>query len=109
MEKRTQGRDLLDQYYSVDLSIQKTGNVYQFKLRDMSSQGLGILVREDSAVLPYLKKGLTLDMKYNPPKEAGPGQTFQTKIRHITPNTPGTPDGHVVVGIEITDRQPPEK
>ena len=56
-DRRPESRTLLDRYYSVEFQLQETGNVYQFKLRDMSSKGLGILVGKDSAVLKHLKVG----------------------------------------------------
>ena len=104
-ERRSQNRTLPERFYSVDFLLKATGNVHQFKLRDLSSQGLGILVKEDSEVLQYLKVDQELDMQYNPPRGAGPAEIFKTKIRHITPEAQGLPDGHCVIGLEIIDRQ----
>lgn len=104
-ERRAQDRALPERFYSVDFLLKATGNVHQFKLRDMSLHGLGILVKADSEVLQYLKVGQDLDMQYNPPRGAGPAEIFKTKIRHITPQAPGVPDGHFVIGLEIITRQ----
>ena len=83
-DRRPESRTLLNRYYSVEFRLEDTGNVYQFKLRDMSSKGLGILVNKDSAVLKYLKVGDTLDMHYIPPESAGTSESLKTKIAHIT-------------------------
>ncbi len=104
-ERRDQDRTLPDRFYSVDFLLKETGNVHQFKLRDMSLQGLGILVMEDSEVLQYLEVGQELDMQYNPPRGAGPAEIFKTRIRHITQKAQGAPDGHFVIGLEIIARQ----
>jgi hypothetical protein len=104
-ERRAQDRTLPERFYSVDFLLKETGNVHQFKLRDMSSQGVGILVREDSEVLQHLKVGQELDMQYNPPKEDGPAEILKTLIQHITPRAPGASDGHFVIGLKIITRQ----
>ena len=108
-EKRLEDRELLDRYYSVEFLLEDTGLVYQFKLRDMSTQGLCILVKEDSAVLQYLKVGHTLDIQYNPPQAKGKPATFKTRIRHITPKDQGAPGGHFLIGLTIIARQTVEE
>jgi len=108
-EKRSETRELLDRFYSVEFLIKETGEVYQFKLRDISAQGLGILVREDSRILHYLKVGGTLDVQYNPPRSSGTTAILKTQIRHIAKKEQGAPDGHFVIGLEIISRQTGEK
>ncbi len=54
-EKRSELRTVLKKFYSVEFQLKGTGNLYQFKLRNISSKGLGILVNEDSAILQHLK------------------------------------------------------
>lgn len=103
-DRRPESRTILDRYYSVELQLQETGNVYQFKLRDMSSKGLGILVNKDSAVLKHLKVGDTLDMKYIPPESAGSSESLKTKIAHITQKDEEPFKGHFVIGLLITER-----
>jgi hypothetical protein len=99
-EKRIEDRALRDRYYSVEFLLKDTG-VYKFKLRDMSAQGLCILVKEDSAVLQHLKVGDTLDIQYNPPQAKGTPETFKTRIRHITPKEQDKTGGHFLIGLEI--------
>ena len=104
-EKRAETRELLDQCYSVEFLIKETGEVYQFKLRDISAQGLGILVREDSRVLQYLKVGDTLEVQYNPPRSSDTASILKTRIRHIAQKKQGAPGGHFVIGLEVISKQ----
>lgn len=104
-DRRPESRTLLDLYYSVEFRLEETGNVYQFKLRDMSSKGLGILVNKDSAVLKHLKVGNTLDMHYIPPESAGTSESLKTKIAHITEKEDEPFRGHFIIGLCITERE----
>ena len=108
-EKRSETRELLDQFYSIEFLLKETGEVYQFKLRDISAQGLGILVREDSRVLQYLKVGDTLDVQYNPPQSSDTASILETRIRHIAKKKQGTPGGHFVIGLEVISKQTGKK
>ena len=103
-DRRPESRTILDRYYSVEFRLHDTGNVYQFKLRDMSSKGLGILVNKDSAVLKHVKVGDTVDMKYIPPESAGLSESLKTQIAHITQKDEDPFKGHFLVGLLITER-----
>ena len=103
-DRRPEARTLLNRYYSVEFRLEDTGNVYQFKLRDMSSKGLGILVNKDSAVLKHLKVGDTVDMKYIPPESAGSSESLKTQIAHITQKDEEPFKGHFLIGLLITER-----
>jgi len=104
-DRRPESRTILDRYYSVEFQLQETGNVYQFKLRDMSSKGLGILVNKDSAVLKHLKVGDTVNMKYIPPESAGSSESLKTQIAHITQKDEEPFKGHFLLGLLIKERE----
>ncbi|UCD30984.1 MAG: PilZ domain-containing protein [Desulfobacterales bacterium] len=105
-EKRSEPRIILDQYYYVEFVLQETGHIYKFKLRDISSNGLCILVNETSAVLKHLKVGETLDMTYHPPQPSTPVESLKTKIMHITKDEQAPFKGHYLVGLSISSREP---
>ena len=105
IDRRPESRTMLDRYYSVEFQLQGTGNVYQFKLRDMSAKGLGILVNKDSAVLKHIKVGDTVDMKYIPPESAGSSESLKTQIAHITQKDEEPFKGHFLIGLLITERE----
>jgi hypothetical protein len=97
-EKRSESRTILDRYYSVEFKLKETGSLYHFKLRDLSSNGLGILVNEDSAVLEHLTVNEILKMKYYPPEASSSADFLKTKIKHITKKEQGSFKGHFLIG-----------
>jgi len=102
-ERRSEPRTLLDRYYSVEFAFNKQGPVYQFKLRNVSSTGLCILVRENSAVMQQLQVGDILDMRYCSPENPIPTQPVKTRIRHITQDERGRFKDHLLVGLSIVE------
>ena len=76
---------------------------YQFKLRDFSSKGFGILVKKDSKVLKLLKTGDILDIKYHPEERTASPVIHKTQIRHISEPEPGTFKDHMLVGLLILE------
>ena len=104
-EKRSEPRRILDQYYSVEFSISSTLPVHQFKVRDVSPSGIGILLNESSAVLDHLEVGNVLDMKYNPRNSSDLPEYLKTEIRHITKMEQGRYKGHYLVGMFILERE----
>lgn len=104
-EERAEDRDLLGRYFSVEFSLKASGVVYQFRLRDLSSHGLGILVREDSAVLKDLRVGDTLEVTYHPPQASGHGEILKTRIRHITEIKQKSVGSHFLIGLQIDSKQ----
>ena len=65
-ERRSEPRSVADRYFSVEFSIKNLDHVYQFQIREISSSGLCVLVKEGSAVLDHLQVGDVLNLKYNP-------------------------------------------
>ena len=76
---------------------------YHFKLRDYSSKGLGILVKEDSRVLSFIKVGDELDMKFYQGSDGPQPISIRTKIQHISPPEKGQHLNHLIVGLTILD------
>jgi hypothetical protein len=103
-EKRSGSRRIVDRFYSVEF-LSKDHFIYQFKLRDISSKGLCIIVNESSAVLKQLKVGDTLAMTFNPPRAEGPPESLKTEIVHITKNAEEPFTGHVLIGLLIIERK----
>lgn len=103
-EKRSVLRKILDRYYSVEFKLKETGSLYHFKLRDLSSSGLGILVNKDSAVLEHLTVNEILKMKYYPPEASSSAEFLTTKIKHITKKEQGSFKGHFLIGLFIIEK-----
>ncbi len=107
-ERRSEPRTLLERYYSVEFAFNEQGPVYQFKLRNVSSSGMCILVRENSAVMRQLQVGDVLDMRYCSPENPVPAQAIKTRIRHITQDEEGRFRDHYLVGLSIVEGQKQE-
>ena len=108
-EHRSEPRKILQKFHSVQFSLGLVGPVYMFKLRDLSSQGMCILVRQDSAVLKVLRVGDEMNMEFFLPETRLPAEQLRTRICHITaPEGHDRYQGHSRVGFSIVERRPAE-
>ncbi len=100
-EIRSELRTILDKYYSVQFSLNKMDPAYLFKLRDISSNGLCILVKQDSTVFRQLNEGDMLDMEYNPTRSSGPTKLFKTQV--TSKNCYDRFKGHSLIELTIIE------
>lgn len=100
-EKRSEERKHIDQYYSVEFPVKDLGRVYQFKIWDLSSKGMCILVKDDSKVLGHLKVGEVVKMKYYHADTLSPVEHVETEVKHITKEEAGRFKGHHMIGLSI--------
>jgi hypothetical protein len=103
VEKRSEPRRELEKYHSVEFKVQEQGHLYQFKIWNMSSRGMCLLVRDDSEILNDLAVGNVLDMKYYTTDFSLPAKALKTEIRHITKEDQGRFKGHVLLGLFVLD------
>jgi len=104
-EKRHEPRTEVDKYYSVELSIPDASLSYQFKIWNLSSRGICIVVKKDSNLLKHLEVGNILNMKYYPTDSPYPIECLKTQIKHITKGKQGRFRNHVLVGLFILEKQ----
>ena len=102
-EKRSEQRRKADQYYSAEFLVEGMEVLYQFKIWDVASSSLSVLVNEHSQILPRIKVGDTLNVKYYSSGSGYPSDYQRTAIRHITRNDEGRLKGHFLVGLEILE------
>lgn len=100
-ERRSEPRLPASQYYSVEFSINGLNLCYQFKIWNMASQSMCVLVREDSELLPRIRVGDILEMRYYTGSSTNPCEDLKTEIRHITRDEDGRFKGHYLVGLSI--------
>jgi len=100
-ETNAVSRYILDNYYSVQFSLNNMGPIYLFKLRDISLNGPCILVKEDSSVFKQLEVGDILHMEFNPPELTVPNKLLKTQI--ISKNSHDLFTGHSLVGLSIIE------
>lgn len=103
--KRSEARSRAGKYSSVEFSTSKEAFTYQFKIRDIASSGIGILVNERSAVIKSLKVGDVLNMKYYPLNLADQPEYIVTEIKHITKDEKGRFKGNYLVGLSVLEKQ----
>jgi hypothetical protein len=109
MERRGDPRRIIDKYSSVELSIGEFCIGYQFRIWNMSKEGMCLLVKEDSDVLSFIKIGDILNMKYYGSESRKRGEYLKTKIEHITKSEEGRFMGHCLVGISIVENHDPDE
>ena len=76
--------------------------VYQLKVRDVSPNGAGIIVRADSKFLTLVQIGQELNVNFLAPADhATLSGHYRLRIEHISELEAGRFKGHHVVGISI--------
>ena len=83
-ERRAETRAIDGRYYSVQFTTEGLNTFYQFKLWNISPNGICILVKESSEVLNHLKIGDTIEMTYYLTDSPGSSENIKTEIRHIS-------------------------
>jgi hypothetical protein len=102
-ESKVESRTILDNYYSVQFTLSRMDPAYLFKLRDISSNGLCILVKQDSTAFKQLKVGDVVDMEYNPKEFSGSTKLLKTQI--TSKNCYDRFKGHSLVELSIIDNE----
>jgi hypothetical protein len=75
---------------------------YQLKVRDLSNEGAGIIVRPDSDFLKMIEVGQELNVSFVLPRDyIGPSGNFRSKVVHIDEILKGPFKGHRVVGLSF--------
>jgi hypothetical protein len=100
-ESNAVSRYTLDNYHSVQFSLNDMGPIYLFKLRNISFNGPCILVKEDSRVFKQLEVGDVLHMEFNPPELSLPNKLLRARI--ISKNSHDLFTGHSLVGLSIIE------
>ena len=98
-ESKDESRTILDNYYSVQFTLSRMDPAYLFKLRDISSNGLCILVKQDSSAFKQLKVGDVVNMEYNPTESSGPSKLLKTQI--TSKNCYDRFKGHSLVELKV--------
>ena len=90
----------IDQYQSVELSVEGLDHPYHFKIWHIHSHSNVILVRKDSNILPHLRVGGRLKMKYYSPGDAYSDGVRETTVKEISREEQGRFKGHFLVDLE---------
>jgi hypothetical protein len=102
-EKRAEPRGTQLRNYRVEINL--VGEpIYQFRVTDVSSNGAGILIKEDSDFLSMIEINQTVDVEFISPKGTAPSGNFTAEIKHITKPGKDKNEGHLLVGISILQK-----
>jgi hypothetical protein len=88
-------------YYSAEFSISGLGTPYRFKIRNDPSAPMSVLVRDDSKLLPWLKVGDIVTVKYYTGEGPYGAECLETAICDIAKSDEGRFRGHHRVELEI--------
>ena len=99
-ERRAKPRKIQLRNYRVEIKL--IGEpIYQFRVRDVSSDGPGILIKKDSEFLNMIEVGQIVDAEFISTESNGPTGNYRAEIRHITTPNKGKHKGHYLVGLKI--------
>ena len=102
-DKRAEPRTVIDDYYSVELSTGNFDFIRHFRIWNLSSKGMCLVVKSDSELLEHLEVGSSMDMKYYKTDARKPPKTLKTEIRHITADSDGRFKGHHLIGLAVPE------
>ena len=85
------------------VEIKILGNpIFQLKVRDISDEGVGVLVRPDSKLLNLIEIGHEVIVKLVLPRNyRGPSGNFRARVEHVSEIQEGRFKGHMIVGLSF--------
>ena len=99
-EKRAWSRKYQLRNYRIEIML--IGEpIYQFKVRDISLNGAGFLVKENSNFLNLIEVGNVVSVNLISPTGDAPSGMYNAEIRHITMPGIGKHRGHILVGVSL--------
>jgi hypothetical protein len=104
-ERRSENRTIIiDRSYSVEINLGRPIPIYQLKLRDISGQGVCILVKEGSSILDHLEVDQVLEMKYWSESRSEPTGYLKAQVKYILKQDEGPFKKHYLIGLFIKDK-----
>ncbi len=103
-ERRTEAREIINEFYSVQFFVKHLDALFQFVLWDISPNGMCILIDNDSEALYHLAVGDVFKIKYYPRDLYGETMICRTEIRHITKGSGTRFTDYHMVGLKILGR-----
>ena len=94
------------QYHSVEFSIKGLNIPYKFRIHNIDSNPMCVVVKKNSDILPWLKVGGVLNTRYYAKGSAHLGVQRKTAIRDIIADGQGRSRDHFLVSLRILDDPP---
>jgi tetratricopeptide (TPR) repeat protein len=92
-----------DKYYSAEFSLKQLKFAYQFRIQNIEPNAMCVLISKNSDLLPCLKVGDILDIKYYTNSAGYPPEQQTTVISDITKDSHGRFKGHYLVSLKILE------
>jgi hypothetical protein len=102
-ERRAKSRRTQLRNYRVEIKL-VGAPIYQFRVKDVTSDDAGILIKEDSKFLNMIEVGQIVDADFISPEGTDPTGNYRAEIRHITKPNEGKNKGHFLVGLKILEK-----
>jgi hypothetical protein len=107
-ERRARSRRTVLRNYRVEIKL-IGAPIYQFRVQDVSTDGAGILIKEDSKFLSMIEVGQIVDADFISPEGTDPTGNYRAEIRHITKPNEGKNKGHFLAGLKILEKIDPSE
>ncbi len=78
--------------------------IYQFRVRDVSTKGAGILIKDDSGFLSMIEVGQIVNVNFISPEGTAPSGMHKAQIKHLSKPDKAGVKGHRLVGILILEK-----
>jgi len=101
VEQRSEDRRIVNKYCTVEILVHDIKLEYWFKIWDISSKGISLLIDIDFDLLNYLKVGDILYLRYHTGNSLKPVDYLKASIRHISREAAKQINGCCVVGLSI--------
>jgi hypothetical protein len=99
-EKRSEPRRAKLRNYRIEIKL--VGKpIYQFRVIDVTTEGAGLLIKDDSAFLKMIEVGQIVEVDFISPQGSEPSGLYKAKIKHITNIDMQNHKGHRLVGISV--------
>ena len=75
--------------------------IYQFRVINVSLNGAGLMIKNDSAFLKMIEIGQIVEANFISPEGTAPSGLYKAEIKHITKLDKKENLGHRLVGLSI--------
>jgi hypothetical protein len=99
-EKRSEPRRAKLRNYRIEIKF--VGKpIYQFRVINVTTNGAGLLIKDDSAFLKMIEVGQIVEANFISPEGVAPSGLYKAEIKHITKLDKQEHRGHQLVGLSI--------
>jgi hypothetical protein len=99
-EKRSEPRRAKLRNYRIEIKF--VGKpIYQFRVINVTTNGAGLLIKDDSAFLKMIEVGQIVEANFISPEGVAPSGIYKAEIKHITKLDKQEHREHQLVGLSI--------